>query len=205
MKIKRSRYKKICGCRHKDKRHLSSIFFYLLLTSFFFFSCETESNISREYACYFVFDTSQHPMPCQLTGILGNPGHFCKVESSMLGGVRHLKTTRNFDNATEDILLRTEKERQTTLALGANNCIIIGTSSYENRLVAYDGQCPNCLKEKSGTNYPLTWQQNGLQLHCAKCGRSYDVNNGVVASGDGGKQLLTYNAAFDGILLRAWN
>ena len=168
-------------------------------------ACEAENNISHEYRCYFVFDTSQHPMPCQLTGILGNPGHFCKVESSIVGGVRHLKTTRNYDNSTEDIILRTEKERQMTLALGANNCIIIGTSSYENRLIAYDGQCPNCLTEKGGTNYPLTWQQNGLQLHCAKCGRSYDVNNGVVTSGDGGKQLFTYNAAFDGALLRAWN
>lgn len=171
----------------------------------FLSSCEAESNISRDYPCYFIFDTSQHPMPCQLTGILGNPGHFCKVESSMMGGVRHLKTTRNYDNATEDILLRTEKESQTALVLGANDCIIIGTSSYENRIIAYDGQCPNCVTEKGGVNYPLTWQQNGLQLHCAKCGRSYDVNNGVVAGGNGGRQLFTYKASFDGKLLRAWN
>ena len=94
---------------------------------------------------------------------------------------------------------------QIPYALGPNNCIIIGTSSYENRLIAYDGQCPNCLTEKGGTNYPLTWQKNGLQLHCGKCGRSYDVNNGVVADGDGGHQLLSYYAAFDGRLLRAWN
>lgn len=168
-------------------------------------SCEAESNISRDYRCYFIFDTSLHPLPCQLTGILGNPGHFCKVESDIIGGVRHLKTTRNYDNATEDIILRTEKERQVMLALGANNSIIIGTSSYENRLIAYDGQCPNCLKEYNDTHYPLTWQKNGLQLSCGKCGRSYDVNNGVITSGQEGIQLATYYAAFDGILLRAWN
>ena len=92
-----------------------------------------------------------------------------------------------------------------SIALGANNCIIIGTSSYENRLIAYDGQCPNCLSDYSGINYPLTWQKNGLQLHCAKCDRSYDVNNGVVAAGSSGRNLLNYNATFDGVLLRAWN
>ncbi|MBQ7181044.1 MAG: hypothetical protein IJR87_07115 [Bacteroidaceae bacterium] len=168
-------------------------------------ACEGEDHIWRDYRCNFVFDTSLHPMPCQLTGILGNPGHFCKIESSMAGGVRHLKTTRNYDNAVEDIILRTEKESQVAYALGANSCIIIGTNSYENRLVAYDGQCPNCVTDYGGTNYPLTWHQNGLQLRCAKCGRSYDVNNGVVTSGDGGRQLFTYYASFDGLLLRAWN
>ena len=167
--------------------------------------CQVDEAISHNYQCYFVFDTSLHPLPCQLTGILGNPGHFCKVENNMSGGVRHLKTTRNYDGATEDITLRTEKESQVMIALGANNCIIIGTSSYDNRLIAFDGQCPNGLNEPGGTNYPLTWQKNGLQLHCAKCGRSYDVNNGVITDGEGGKQLAAYNAAFDGLLLRAWN
>jgi hypothetical protein len=168
-------------------------------------SCQVEDSISRNYRCYFIFDTSLHPLPCQLTAILGNPGHFCMIEGDMYGGVRRLKTTRNYDGNKEDILLRTEKESQISYAFGANNCIIIGTSSYENRLVAYDGQCPNCLKEHNDTNYPLTWQKSGLQLHCAKCGRSYDVNNGVITSGDAGIQLSAYMAAFDGILLRAWN
>ena len=169
------------------------------------YSCTGEDNISRSYRCNFIFDTSLHPMPCQLTGILGNPGHYCKIQASMMNGIRHLKTTRNYDNAVEDLVLTTEKESQVLLALGANNCIIIGTSSYDNRLVAYDGQCPNCLNDYNSVNYPLTWRQNGLQLHCAKCDRSYDVNNGVVADGEGGRQLLNYFAAFDGMLLRAWN
>lgn len=171
----------------------------------FLSACQAESNVSRDYRCYFVFDTSLHPLPCQLTAIVGNSGHFCKIESSFVGGVRHLKTTRNYDGAIEDITLRTEKERQVTFALGANNCIIVGTSSYENRYVAYDGQCPNCLSDYNGSSYPLTWQKNGLQLHCAKCDRSYDVNNGVVAAGSSGRNLLNYNATFDGVLLRAWN
>jgi nitrite reductase/ring-hydroxylating ferredoxin subunit len=181
-------------------KHLLTIIACLLMLA-----CEGENNISRDYRCYFVFDTSLHPLPCQLTAILGNSGHFCKIESSYVSGVRHLKTTRNYDGAVEDITLRTEKERQVTFALGANNCIIIGTSSYENRLIAYDGQCPNCLSDYNGVSFPLTWQKNGLQLHCAKCDRFYDVNNGIIASGKSGKQLLTYKATIDGGLIRAWN
>ena len=166
-------------------------------------ACGAESNISREYECYFVFDTTLHPLPCQLTGILGNPGHFAKVESNMVQGVRHLKTTRNYDNATEDVMLRSEREK-TRCELGANNCIIVGVSSF-NGLVAYDGQCANCLKEKSGTNYPLTWQNNGTQLNCAKCKRTYDVNNGTVADGTPGRELLKYKAAYDGAILAVYN
>ena len=153
-------------------------------------ACGAESNISHEYQCYFVFDTTLHPLPCQLTSVLGNPGLFVKVESNMVQGVRHLKTTPNYDAAPEDIMLRNEREK-TRCDLGANNCIIVGVSSF-NGLVAYDGQCANCLVEKGG-------------LHCAKCGRSYDVNNGVVASGTSGRSLLMYAVAFDGSILRVYN
>lgn len=36
-------------------------------------------------------------------------------------------------------------------------------------------------------------------------GAKKSVNNGTVASGDGGKQLYRYQAAFDGQFIRAWN
>ena len=205
MKVDRRRQKKIHGCRHEDRRHMSFISIYLLLSSLIFLSCNSEDAIYREYQCYFIFDTQLHPQPCQLTGILGNPGHFCKIEASLEKGVRHLKTTRNYDGNFEDILLSTDRENQQRCVLGANNCIFFGTSSYDNILIAYEGQCSNCLNQYGGTRYPLTWQNNGQQLHCAKCGRTYDVNNGVVISEEGGKQLYRYQAAFDGQMIRAWN
>ena len=180
-------------------------FSLFILHASFLTSCQAEDAIFREYQCYFIFDTQIHPMPCQLTGILGNPGHFCKIEASVERGLRRLKTTRNYDGHVEDILLSTERENQQSCILGANNCIIIGTSSYDNMLIAYEGQCSNCLNQFGGTRYPLTWQKSGNQLSCAKCGRYYDVNNGTVASGEGGKPLYRYNAALDGQLLRAWN
>ena len=205
MKVDRRRQKKTCGCRHEDRRHLSSIFIYFLFSSLIFLSCNSEDAVYRGAECFFIFDTQLHPQPCQLTGIMGNPGHFCKIETSLDQGVRHLKTTRNYDGATEDIRLNTDRENQYRCVLGAGNCIIIGTSSYDNVLIAYEGQCANCLEQYGGTRYPLSWQKNGTQLYCKKCNRTYDVNNGTVVSDGGGRQLYRYQAAFDGQLIRAWN
>ena len=168
-------------------------------------ACTGDGDIYREYECRFVFDTTLHPLPCQLTAMVSTPGQFMKIETSLDQGVRHLKTTRNFDGATEDIRLNTERESQLSYALGANNCIIVGVSSYDNVLVAYEGQCSNCLKELGGRRYPLSWQNNGLYLHCSKCSRTYNVNNGVVAEGTAGIGLYRYKAAFDGSILRVWN
>ena len=168
-------------------------------------ACVGDGDIYREYECRFVFDTTLHPLPCQLTAMVTTPGQFMKIETNVDQGVRHLKTTRNFDGATEDIRLTTEREKQLAYALGANNCIIVGMSSYDNVLVAYEGQCSNCLKEQGGRRYPLTWQNNGLYLHCSKCNRTYNVNNGVVAEGTAGIGLYRYKVAFDGAILRVWN
>lgn len=179
---------------------IMSLFVLLSLSA-----CQGEDAIYREYQCYFIFDTQLHPQPCQLTAIIGNPGHFCKIEASLQKGVRHLKTTRNYDGATEDILLSTDRENQQRCVLGAGNCIIVGTSSYDNVFIAYEGQCSNCLSQYGGTRYPLTWKSNGQQLSCAKCGRVYDVNNGTVVSDGGGHQLYRYQAVFDGQSIRVWN
>ena len=100
-------------------------------------ACKAEDSVYRGADCFFVFDTQLHPQPCHLTGILGNPGHFCKVEAGLDKGIRHIKTTRNYDGATEDVPLTTELENKQRCELGANNCIIIGTSSYDNVLIAF--------------------------------------------------------------------
>ncbi len=177
------------------------VFFLILILA-----CDdAEDSIYRGHRCYFIFDTTLHPAPCHLTAALGNSGHFLIVKTRMAQGVRHIMTTRNYDQATEDVTLSTVKETQTNCELGAGGTIIIGRSSYTGLLVAYEGQCANCLDNYGGTNHPLTWTQNGQQLTCARCKRYYDVNNGVVASGDAGRQLYIYNAAFDGAILRAWN
>ena len=177
-----------------------------LLACLLLLACDdVEDSVYRGHPCFFIFDTTLHPMPCHLTSAMGNVGHFLTVSTSIVSGVRHIQTIRNYDQAVEDVRLETQKENNTRCVLGAHNAIIIGRSSYTNLLVCYEGQCPNCLSNFGGTNYPLTWSTNGQQLLCARCHRSYDVNNGVVASGEGGRQLYTYLAAFDGSLIKAWN
>lgn len=179
---------------------------WVLLTCVLMMACDDiEDNIYRGHPCYFIFDTTLHPIPCQLTSAIGNTGHFLIVSTSMVSGVRHIHTVRNYDQEKEDVRLETKKENSTRCLLGANNAIIIGRSSYSGMLVCYEGQCPNCLYQLGGTNYPLAWSPNGQQLQCARCHRSYDVNNGVVASGEGGHQLYNYCAEFSGGIIRAWN
>ena len=199
------RLKMAVGYSH-ERRGSQSLMSICLFLSFLFLSCDGDENVYRDYPCSFTFDTTLHPQPCQLTAILGNVGQFVKIETGIEQGVRHVRTTRNYDNATEDVMLRNALEQQWRYALGANNCIIVGVSNYDDHLlVAYEGQCPNCLTDLGGTRYPLVWTNSGLQLYCAKCGRSYDVNNGVVAAGEAGKGLFRYQAAFDGAILRVWN
>ncbi len=72
--------------------YVKKIYPYVLLSFIVLLSaCNAEDSVYREYRCYFIFDTQLHPMPCQLTGIIGNPGHFCKIEASQEKGVRHIK------------------------------------------------------------------------------------------------------------------
>ena len=155
-------------------------------------------KFNNSYQCNFIFDTSLHPLPCLLTNILDNSGHFCKITIQIRNGIKHLHITSNYDCAFEDIPLTTEIENQHNYTLGINNCIIVGKSSYDNILVAYDGCCPNCNDKE------LQWTNNSSQLSCGDCKLSYDVNNGVIINGNG-KQLLKYLCDYNGTILRVWN
>ena len=113
-------------------------------------------------------------------------------------GIKHLHITSNYDCAFEDIPLTTEIENQ-RCTLGINNCIIVGKSSYNNILVAYDGCCPNC-------NYKeLQWTNNSSQLSCGDCKLSYDVNNGICISDENEQGLYKLRCTYDGTILRVWN
>ena len=149
--------------------------------------------------CNFVFDTSLHPLPCLFTNILDNPGHFCKITIQIRNDIKYLHITRNYDNAVEDIPLTTEIENQYNYTLGINNCIIVGKSSYDNILVAYDGCCPSCNDKQ------LQWTNNGNQLYCDDWKLSYDVNNGICISDENEQGLYKLRCTYDGTILRVWN
>ena len=90
------------------------------------------------------------------------------------------------------------------LYVAAAAAIIVGvflSSPDDNKQPVQDNQTVT-LADSSTDG---TRQNNGNQLYCNKCKRSYDVNNGVVANGTPGIELYRYKAALDGGILRVWN
>ena len=64
----------------------------------------------------------------------------------------------------------------------------------QNVVVCYDLACPNCYEDYN-VSKPLTLQ-NGIAT-CAKCSRSYDLNNGgIVSDGNPGKYLFRYRVTY---------
>ena len=162
--------------------------------------CAAEQQYSTQYACSFLFYANIHPTSA-LTLALGNPGAFVIVEPQIRQGVVHLMLTPNVGN-TEDVPMTTAKEndRLSYNTMGAQQRLVVGRSQFDG-LKGYDGQCPNCIRETSRTNFPLRWAANGQRLECGKCQRQYDPNaDGLPTSGqkEGDVRLLQYRVDFNG-------
>jgi len=162
-----------------------------------------ENEYSTKYYCRFTFYSDKHAGNL-IEMSLGSVSEFVMVS-------RYL-TTPNYIYAVtntkdEKIYITTEIESNAlkNSDLGANNLLILGLSYYET-LYAYDGQCPNCLESKNLYKAPLAFDHNGQWVKCAKCGRSYDLNNGgVVADGEGGSSLMKYHISYTGSVLNVAN
>ena len=167
-----------------------------------------EYEYTTDWQCYFLFDTSIHNV-CILNNAL-NPmssGVFCMVRQEPKNDVLHLKMQLQDGKTTDDVAITTAAELRRSCILGASNGIVIGYSTLDQQLYAFDLQCPNCLKANYPyTKYAMQWTNNGLWLKCNHCHRSYDLNNrGVVASGDDGLKLLRYRASYGGRMLSVHN
>jgi hypothetical protein len=71
--------------------------------------------------------------------------------------------------------------------------------AYGNAIfVAYDVQCPNCVRQYNNTlspNYRVVMTDKGIAT-CSKCGRRYDMNSGgVLQNGQQGDTGLEKYAA----------
>lgn len=67
-------------------------------------------------------------------------------------------------------------------------------------VTCYDRACSNCYAESNVTK-PLTIKVGGF-AYCAKCQRTYDLNNiGIVANGTTGKNLYRYRVTYTGDVL----
>ena len=134
------------------------------------------------------------------------PGTFCQITESVRGGVKYLNFKTNYN--TSSSLAETEAEQRAEYILGLNNGIIVGFQNamlddFGNaKFVAYDVQCPNCVRQYNNTvnpNYGVSMSDRGIAT-CKKCGRQYDLNNGgVLQNGqEGDTGLEKYAAATSG-------
>ena len=162
---------------------------------------KAEDRYSTAYACNFVFRADYHPTSI-LTRVLDNPGLFARVTVQKKSGIYHITVVPNSGDAQEDIPLTTEIENRYNYDnIGANKSLIIGcTTTSEWR--AYDSQCPYCMENYAGVNFPLSWADNGQAVTCARCSRKYNLTYG--ASTDG-HRLLEYVVRFAGGVLTVRN
>ena len=191
MIVDRRRQKKIGGYRHEDRRHLSFIFLYLLLSPFIFSSCNAEGEYST-WPCRFTYDNSLH-LDATLASAMNvdSRGVFCKIWDSSMGGlVLHFQSNQGGDATHQPV---TEMERQSNYILGVNNGIIVGFQTMNTQpyggFVAYDAQCPNCVRRENNylnPKFPLSMSSSGI-ASCGKCGKKYDLNNGgLIQNGEEG-------------------
>lgn len=166
------------------------------------FGCETENEYST-WPCRFAYDNSVHQDATLATAMDVNvPGIFCQITESVRGGVKYLNFKNNHNATTS--LAETEEEKRAEYILGLNNGIIVGFQNailddFGNaRFVAYDVQCPNCVRQYNNTlspNYGVSMSDNGIAT-CGKCGRRYDLNNGgILQNGQQGDTGLEKYAA----------
>ena len=172
----------------------------LLLTA-----CQAENEFSV-WPCRFVYDNSIHQDATLATAMDPNsPGVFCQITESTRGGVKYLNFSNNQELKSQQV--ETAQEQQANFVLGLNNGIIVGhqtfaTDGFGAGFIAYDVQCPNCVRKDNNTispNYRIVMQTTGIAT-CSKCGLKYDLNNGgVVQNGQqGDKGLEKYAASTTG-------
>lgn len=163
---------------------------------------ETDNRFSTSYACRFMFNAQLHATSI-LTRVLDNPGMFARVKVEKRSGIVHLLVSPNTKDAEEDIALTTEEESRVyqTINVGANQSIFIGCNT-TGEWRAYDAQCPWCLENYSGNNYPLTWT-SGSVVECARCKRTYNLNYDGISTD--GSRMLQYKVRSNGTVITVTN
>lgn len=170
------------------KRHSILLLPLLLLAS-----CSAEEEFS-EWPCRFSYNNEIHGNAVLATALdKASRGVFCLITESTMGGVKYL----NFQNSS-GVLSRnvpeSYEESQAQFILGLNNGIIVGyqtmnTEGAYGGFVAYDQQCPNCVRRENNTitpNYRVQMADSGIAT-CSKCGKKYDMNNGgIILNGSEG-------------------
>ena len=156
-----------------------------LLTLLLLMACKAENEFST-WPCRFAYDNAIHQEETLATAMEPNSrGVFCQITEHVQGGVKYLRFSNNQGLSSQ--LVETFTEQQANFVLGLNNGIIVGYQTFVNDgfgagFVAYDVQCPNCVRRQNNTispNYRVVMANTGIAA-CSKCGLKYDLNNGGI-------------------------
>ena len=177
----------------------------LLLSLLTTMSCQKAENEYTSSQCYFSFNASYHNAS-RLLSVVNAYETYAFVYTQPLNGKAYRVVTDIYGtDATYDDIT-TAEETQRTRIVGLSNGLIIGRSSLDQTLYAFDRQCPNCYQQSGLTAAPLQWASKSYTVKCTKCGREYSLaNGGVVSAGETGSRLMRYRITFDGTYIFVQN
>lgn len=181
------------------KRQFSYLF---LATCLLLSACNAESEYST-WPCRFAYNNMIHNDATLASAMTpDSKGVFCKISES---GV-NLVFQNNQDMTSQQP--KTQEEQMAEFILGINNGIIVGFQTMIDTpyggFVAYDAQCPNCVRRTGNTlnpKFPVIMSSSSIAT-CSKCGKKYDLNNGgIIQNGEEGdtgleKYLATTTGPF---------
>jgi nitrite reductase/ring-hydroxylating ferredoxin subunit len=178
--------------------------FWILAVGCLMSGCSGAEAEYSTWPCRFAFDRLNPTLATSLNA--GSRGVFCLITEQVQKGRKYLLFQNNI-GLTSEPEPETAEEVQAKFILGLNNGIIVGfqtliTEPYGG-FVAYDVQCPNCVRNENNTinpNYRVTMDTKGIAT-CPKCKKTYDMNNGgiITNGGEGDTGLEKYVAITDGM------
>ena len=178
--------------------------FWILAVGCLLSGCSGAEAEYSTWPCRFAFDRLNPTLATSLNA--GSRGVFCLITEQVQKGRKYLLFQNNI-GLTSEPEPETAEEVQAKFILGLNNGIIVGfqtliTEPYGG-FVAYDVQCPNCVRNENNTinpNYRVTMDTKGIAT-CPKCKKTYDMNNGgiITNGGEGDTGLEKYVAITDGM------
>ena len=159
--------------------------FYLF--TFLLLACQAEGEYST-WPCRFGYDNAIHQDATLATAMnVASRGVYCRIYES--GSFYVFENNQNMKSQKP----KTEQERLANQVLGLNNGIIVGFQTFNQTpnggFVAYDVQCPNCVRKENNylnPKFAVSMGSDGIAT-CGKCGKKYDLNNGgIIQNGQEG-------------------
>ncbi len=153
-------------------------------------------NIEGEYSkwpCRFDYDNAVYLDQSLATAMnISSKGVFCKIWEQ--GSSYVFQNNQGLQPSSKP---KSAQDTQRNYILGVNNGIIVGfqtqntelTGAVNGGFVAYDAQCPNCVRKTNNylnPKFPLSMSTSGI-ASCSNCGKKYDMNNGgIIQNGEEG-------------------